>query len=238
MNVERREFLKAAGAASSIGLTGTAAAQGTGATVAMKTQDGSYFFDPIGLHVQPGDTVTFENVSGSHASTAYVAGTGGARVTRIPDGAAGWNSGILTAPGATFEHTFEVEGTYDYFCVPHKTLGMVGRIVVGEPDGPAEGSMPPDGDVPQSGTIVDAGSVSYDEFASDAGAGGPTDDQGGGLGGGAVSQPLVGAGLLGGLAVLAGLVYRAVSSEGEQHRVGSAAWKRKYRGRRPGGDER
>ena len=32
----------------------------------------------------------------------------------------------------------EVEGTYDYFSRNHEILGMVGRIVVGRPGGPAE----------------------------------------------------------------------------------------------------
>ncbi|MFC7080300.1 plastocyanin/azurin family copper-binding protein [Halorussus caseinilyticus] len=66
----------------------------------------------------------------------------------------------------TFSYTFEVSGTYDYFCIPHKALGMVGRVVCGEPGGPAEGSMPPDGDVPESQAIVDRGTISYEEFAS------------------------------------------------------------------------
>jgi hypothetical protein len=42
---------------------------------------------------------------------------------------------------------------------------MVGRIVAGEPGGPAEGSMPPDGEVPESQTIVDQGAVSYSDFS-------------------------------------------------------------------------
>lgn len=124
----------------------------------------AYYFDPIGLFVEPGTTLTFENESGSHSSTAYVEGTGSSSVTRIPADAEGWDSGILSQSGATFEHTFEVEGTYDYFCVPHKTLGMVGRIVVGSPGGPAEGSMPPDGKVPTSEAIVNQGAISYSEF--------------------------------------------------------------------------
>jgi hypothetical protein len=42
---------------------------------------------------------------------------------------------------------------------------MVGRIVVGEPGGPAKGDMPPDGNVPESQTIVDQGAVSYSDFS-------------------------------------------------------------------------
>ena len=134
-------------------------------TVMMITEGSEYYFDPIGLFVESGDTVTFEIQSGSHSATAYKEGTSSASVTRIPEGAETFNSETLSEQGSTYEHTFETTGTYDYFCIPHKTLGMVGRIVVGEPGGPAEGSMPPDGDVPESQTIVDQGSVSYSEFS-------------------------------------------------------------------------
>lgn len=145
--------------------TQTPTGEDGGTTIGMVTDGSEYFFDPIGLLVSQGDTVTWEIESGSHSSTAYVEGTGGAETTRIPDGAEGWDSGTLSDEGATFEHTFETTGTYDYFCIPHKSLGMVGRIVVDEPGGPAEGSMPPDGDVPESSTIVEQGSVSYDDFS-------------------------------------------------------------------------
>ncbi|MFC4986781.1 plastocyanin/azurin family copper-binding protein [Saliphagus infecundisoli] len=138
---------------------------GSSNTVMMVTEDSEYYFDPIGLFVESGETVTFEIESGSHSATAYEEETSSASVTRIPDGAETFNSETLSEQGATYEHTFETTGTYDYFCIPHKTQGMIGRIVVGEPGGPAEGSMPPDGDVPESQTIVDQGSVSYSEFS-------------------------------------------------------------------------
>lgn len=227
MEVTRRGFIGTLGAGSTVGFAGIGAAQQPSKTVKMVTRDGNYYFDPIGLQVQPGDTVTFENVSGSHSSTAYKKGTGSSKVTRIPDGAAAWNSGILTAEGATFTHTFDVEGTYDYFCIPHKALGMVGRIVVGEPGGPAQGSMPPDGDVPKSDLIVSNGSIAYDAFVS-----GEIDSGGVSTGGGSESgtreQQLFGGGLLGGLAVFSAIVYQITNSEGERYRVGSSKWRQKY----------
>lgn len=131
----------------------------------METEDDEYYFDPIGLSVESGTAVTFRNESGSHSSTAYEVGNGPAAVTRIPEGAQAWDSGTLSEQGATFSQTFEVAGTYDYFCIPHKTLGMVGRIVVDEPGGPAERDMPPDGNVPNSQRIVDQGAVPYSEFS-------------------------------------------------------------------------
>ncbi|WP_248898393.1 plastocyanin/azurin family copper-binding protein [Haloplanus halobius] len=178
--MERRQVLKAGGIAATAGLTGLAGCSSSNPdasgetdsptnggtnTVLMVTEGSDYYFDPIGLLVESGETITFEIDSGSHSATAYKKGTGQASVTRIPDGAETFDSGIISEQGATFEHTFETEGTYDYFCTPHKGLGMIGRIVVGEPGGPAEGSMPPDGEVPESQTIVDQGAVSYSDFS-------------------------------------------------------------------------
>lgn len=133
-------------------------------TIQMVTEGGQYYFDPIGLAVEPGETVTWVIKNGSHSTTAYKEGNSLAKVTRIPEDAKAWNSGTLSEAGTTFKHTFETEGTYDYFCIPHKSLGMVGRIVVGAPGGPAEGSMPPDGPVPESSRITGEGAVSYSEF--------------------------------------------------------------------------
>jgi len=176
--MDRRSFLRATGAIATGSLAtfaGCTGGDGGGSTptsnpsetntIAMITDGSEYYFDPIGLFVESGETVTFEIQSGSHSATAYKQGTSSAEVTRIPEGAETFNSETLSEQGATYEHTFETTGTYDYFCIPHKSLGMVGRIVVGEPGGPAEGSMPPDGDVPESQTIVDQGSVSYSSFS-------------------------------------------------------------------------
>jgi plastocyanin len=133
-------------------------------TVAMITDGDEYYFDPIGLAVEPGASVTWDNEAGNHSATAYVEENPQAEVRRIPDDAEGWNSETLSEQGATFSHTFDVEGTYDYYFIPHKSLEMVGRVVVGEPSG-LDGD-PPDGSVPDEQTIVDAGAVSYDEFQS------------------------------------------------------------------------
>lgn len=179
--MDRRRFLKVSGMAATgvVGVTAgcsspsgsdgeTSPTGGDGAsnTIQMVTGNGNYYFDPIGLLVESGETVTWEIQSGAHSTTAYAEGNGGASVTRIPGDAEAWDSGTLTEQGATFEHTFDVSGTYDYFCIPHKSLGMVGRVVVDEPGGPADGSMPPDGEVPTGQAIVDGGAVSFDEFSN------------------------------------------------------------------------
>ena len=153
-----------AGANGTAAMSGGSGGSGGTTTVGMHTEGSSYYFDPIGVYVEPGTTVTFEIQSGAHSSTSYTTDNPSVSERRIPEGAESWDSGTIST-GGSFDHTFETEGTYDYFCIPHKTLGMVGRIVVGSPGGPAEGSMPPDGDVPKSQAIVDQGSIAYDDFS-------------------------------------------------------------------------
>jgi plastocyanin len=47
----------------------------------------------------------------------------------VPSGAQPWDSGFVNG-GQSYSHTFDVPGTYRYFCLPHESLGMVGTIVV------------------------------------------------------------------------------------------------------------
>jgi plastocyanin len=99
-------------------------------------------FDPASLTVAPGDTVVWETVgSVGHSVTAYE--------DRIPEEAEYFASGRFddegtarnsypegdVGAGETFEHTFETEGEYEYFCVPHESAGMVGSVTVGEGGG-------------------------------------------------------------------------------------------------------
>ena len=143
----RRQFLGGVGAGvvASAGFSHPASAQTT-PVVKM----GNNYFDPIGLHVEPGTTVRFTLAAGAHSATAYA--------DRIPDGATAFDSGTISS--GQFEHTFETPGTYDYYCIPHKSIEMVGRIVVGSPGGPAEESSIPDGEVPSSEAIIEQGAVS------------------------------------------------------------------------------
>jgi plastocyanin len=109
--------------------------------IAMRgTKDGSHvWFDPIGLRVQPGQTVRWTNrdPGNSHTVTAYHPSIH-QRPRRIPEAAEPWDSDYLL-PDESFEVTFRMEGVYDYYCVPHEHAGMVGRIVVGVP---VEGERP------------------------------------------------------------------------------------------------
>jgi plastocyanin len=108
--------------------------------------DGSHvWFDPIGLHVQPGQTIRWINrdPGNSHTVTAYHPKNFD-RPLRIPERAEPWNSDYLL-PDESFSVTLEVEGVYDFFCIPHEHAGMIGRIIVGHP-----GSPPPGGSAVQA----------------------------------------------------------------------------------------
>ncbi|MCR4333370.1 MAG: plastocyanin/azurin family copper-binding protein [Sulfuricaulis sp.] len=119
-------------------------APASAATIEVKliqTPAGRTYFDPAGVHIAPGDTLRWVQISGFHSITAYHPSNGNHEL-RIPASAQPWDSDILLAdypkPGASFERVFTVPGVYDYFCKPHEMAGMVGRIVVGDPgDGPA-----------------------------------------------------------------------------------------------------
>ena len=97
-----------------------------------------FYFEPVGLHVQPGDTVTFVAASPHHTATAYH----GQHVKshRVPEGVEPFSSPIVPV-GETWTYTFTVPGTYDVWCGPHEHYGMAMRIVVGTPGGPAEGPV-------------------------------------------------------------------------------------------------
>jgi plastocyanin len=106
--------------------------------------DGSHvWFDPIGLRIEPGQTVRWINLDpgNSHTATAYHP-TNFERPWRIPEGAEPWKSDYLL-PNESFSVTLTVEGVYDFFCVPHEHAGMVGRIIVGQPGRSPAASVSP-----------------------------------------------------------------------------------------------
>jgi plastocyanin len=102
-------------------------------------QGATVWFDPIGLLVEPGATIRWQIHENVHSTAAYHPANGN-HALRIPEGDTPWDSDYLVNPGDHFEVTLTVPGVYDYFCLPHEEAGMVGRIIVGEPDGP--GTLP------------------------------------------------------------------------------------------------
>ncbi|WP_255151277.1 plastocyanin/azurin family copper-binding protein [Halorarius halobius] len=159
-SVSRRTFLRGT-AVGTAAATGSAAAQ-EATTHTVDMTDG-LVFDPDSIAIAPGDTVVWENVGTvGHSVTAYE--------DDIPDEAAYFASGGFDGEsaarsgypegdipgGESYEHTFEVEGTYEYFCIPHESAGMLGTVEVGTGGGtPAgDGGGRPVPQVPDSALSV------------------------------------------------------------------------------------
>lgn len=118
-------------------------------TVEMFTKGSNTGFRPDIVWIEKGATVTWKQVNGVHSTTAYHLEYD--QPTRIPDDAEPWNSEVLVDQGAEFEHTFEVEGVYDYFCTPHEKVGMLGTVIVGEPSPEGQpGLAPPQEMLPEA----------------------------------------------------------------------------------------
>jgi plastocyanin len=103
------------------------------AQVTLRTEGDEHHFDPHLVWIEPGGTVTWEADSGHHDAVAYHPDNGD-KPLRMPEGADPWETGLLGPDDSAVSHTFETEGVYDYFCTPHESVGMVGTVVVGQPD--------------------------------------------------------------------------------------------------------
>lgn len=130
----RRAFLGAAAAAgTSAAATGAASAQENDV---VEVEVGSYYYDPPGqgntLYITPGTTVRFVWVTDNHDII----------VDEQPEDA-DWE-GVQTTEDTGFEHehTFDVLGTYYFYCSPHIGLGMDAYIEVTE-DPPDEREVAP-----------------------------------------------------------------------------------------------
>lgn len=155
--VSRRGFIRAAaGAGAASAAVGGAAAQegnetggngtdsgGGGLPGAGQSQEivvgpgGSLVFEPAEVQILQGTTVNFVWDSDGHNVV----------VEAQPEGA-GWSgteggTGQLYDTGHEYSHTFETLGTYDYYCSPHRSAGMVGSIEVVESISTPEPSQGP-----------------------------------------------------------------------------------------------
>jgi plastocyanin len=113
-----------------------------------------FYFEPVGLLIQPGDSVRFVAVSPHHTATAYHEQH--VKSHRVPDGVEPFSSPVVPV-GEVWTYTFSVPGTYDLWCGPHEHYGMAMRIVVGEPGGPAEEPVTnfgPDGALALAGLVL------------------------------------------------------------------------------------
>ncbi|WP_336023339.1 plastocyanin/azurin family copper-binding protein [Halobellus salinisoli] len=171
--VSRRGFIRAGAIATAASLGAGAATAQEGARHTIEMTD-DLVFDPEEVTLAPGDTVIWENVGQvGHSVTAYE--------DEIPEDAAYFASGGFDQESAarsayqagdpdsgdilegdTYEHTFEVEGTYEYFCIPHETAGMVGALEVtpgGDSDDGGGAAVPTVPDVAKTILIATTGAL-------------------------------------------------------------------------------
>ena len=86
-------------------------------------------FSSSNIEVEVGTTVTWTNES-SLIHTVTSGSNGNADGT--------FDSGNVS-PGETFSYTFDEVGTFDYFCEPHISSGMVGTVTVIDSNGNSSG---------------------------------------------------------------------------------------------------
>lgn len=85
-----------------------------------KGEQGAMVFEPAGLRIAPGDTVTFIPTDKGHNVESMK--------EVMPEGAEAFKGGM----GKEVVVTFTQEGLYGIKCLPHFGMGMVAAIVVGE----------------------------------------------------------------------------------------------------------
>jgi len=146
--VSRRKFLLSAGGTVGAGAVVSRAGAQEGESHQIEMTD-DLVFEPDAITIAPGDTITWETVgSVGHSVTAYEeqipadaeyfasGGFDSESAARSGYAAGDPDSGDVPE-GETYEHTFEVEGEYEYFCIPHEGTGMVGSVTV-QPGGAQE----------------------------------------------------------------------------------------------------
>ncbi|MFP4590811.1 MAG: plastocyanin/azurin family copper-binding protein [Halobacteriales archaeon] len=128
-SLSRRQFLLTSGAATAVllaGCTGDDDGNGNGGgddnTILVGPSDDEFAFAPDELTVSVGTEVTWEWESDTHNIV----------VESQPDDADWEGQEEIENSGFTYSFTFEVPGTYEYYCQPHRDQGMEGTIIVEE----------------------------------------------------------------------------------------------------------
>ena len=73
------------------------------------------------VRINPGDTVFWKSTDRGH-NVEFISKNG------VPEGVEKFKSKV----GKDTQFTFTIPGIYAYWCTPHKTLGMIGYIIVGD----------------------------------------------------------------------------------------------------------
>jgi plastocyanin len=98
--------------------------------VVVKMTDKPPMYKPLKVAVKVGQTVEWvNNAETLHSVTTDPDSAQKPTDVSSPPGAKPFDSGFMK-PGATFDYTFTVPGTYKYLCLPHEKDGMIGVVVV------------------------------------------------------------------------------------------------------------
>jgi len=81
----------------------------------------SMVFDQEIARIDTGDTVFWKATDKGH-NVQFISKNG------VPEGVEKFKSKI----SKDTEYTFTIPGIYAYWCVPHKTMGMIGFVIVGD----------------------------------------------------------------------------------------------------------
>ena len=105
--------------------------------VKMMMQGSHYMFDPANFTIHQGDVVEFDNVSGFPHNVSFDPSKIPAGAASVLNAAMANRTGNLQGPmftqaGQKYLISFAgaPTGTYDYFCLPHRPMGMKGTITV------------------------------------------------------------------------------------------------------------
>ena len=123
MDVQNKAASFAAGAAASVLLAATPA---FAASVKLGSDSGGLVFAPSTVTIKKGEKVTWTNNAGFPHNVVF-------DEDAVPDGVdvdSLSSYDLLNAPGESHSATFDVAGTYEYYCEPHQGAGMAGKVVV------------------------------------------------------------------------------------------------------------
>ena len=84
-----------------------------------KIEKRSMVFSQEIVRINSGDTVFWKSIDKGH-NVEFISKNG------VPEGVQKFKSKI----GKDTEYTFTIPGVYAYWCVPHKTMGMIGFVIV------------------------------------------------------------------------------------------------------------
>jgi len=118
-----RKVAQSAGVAAS---TLALALSANAADVKLGSDSGGLVFEPATVTINKGESVTWKNNAGFPHNIMF-------DEDEIPAGANAdklSNEDYLNAPGETVTRTFDVSGSYSYYCEPHQGAGMQGKVIV------------------------------------------------------------------------------------------------------------